>query len=193
MTAIKLDGDLVASELKQDLAARIAGLADRGIKPGLGTILVGDDGPSANYVAMKHRDSEQLGMASREIVLPATATQAEIDAAVDDFNADPSVDAYIIQYPFPGDLDYEAALIRVDSAAAQPLRRADQRQARRNRGPWPDDRSTSGQPDGTQARHGERGGHRCSHRCSRHQHLHQAGRHSDRSRGRTSHDQGRHG
>lgn len=116
MTAIKLDGDLVASELKQDLAARIAGLADRGIKPGLGTILVGDDGPSANYVAMKHRDSEQLGMASREIVLPATATQAEIDAAVDDFNADPSVDAYIIQYPFPGDLDYEAALIRVDPA-----------------------------------------------------------------------------
>lgn len=116
MTAIKLDGELVAAELKQDLRTRIEALAERGVTPGLGTILVGDDGPSANYVSMKHRDSEALGMGSREVVMPATATQAEIDAVVDDFNADPAVDAYIIQYPFPGDLDYEAALIRVDPA-----------------------------------------------------------------------------
>ena len=113
MTAIKLDGELVASEIKNDLRTRIAALAERGITPGLGTLLVGDDGPSANYVAMKHRDSSELGMASREVKLPATATQAEVDAVVDDFNADPSVDAYIIQYPFPKPLDYEAALIRV--------------------------------------------------------------------------------
>ncbi len=116
MTAIKLDGELVASEIKNDLRTRIAALAERGITPGLGTILVGDDGPSHNYVAMKHRDSEDLGMQSREAVLPADSTQADIDAVVDEFNADPNVHAYIIQYPFPKPLDYEAALIRVDPA-----------------------------------------------------------------------------
>ena len=116
MTAIKLDGELVASEIKNDLRTRIAALAEHGITPGLGTILVGDDGPSHNYVAMKHRDSEDLGMQSREAVLPATSTQADIDAIVDEFNADPNVHAYIIQYPFPKPLDYEAALIRVDPA-----------------------------------------------------------------------------
>lgn len=113
MTAINLDGELLAGEVKENLRTRILALAERGITPGLGTILVGDDGPSANYVAMKHRDSEELGMASREAKLPATATQAEIDAVVDDFNADPAIDAYIIQYPFPAGLDYEAALVRV--------------------------------------------------------------------------------
>ena len=116
MTAIKLDGELVASEIKNDLRTRIAALADRGITPGLGTLLVGDDGPSKNYIAMKHRDSEELGMASREVNLPATATQDEIHAVIDDFNADPAVDAYIVQYPFPNGLDFEAALIRVDPA-----------------------------------------------------------------------------
>jgi len=113
MTAIKLDGELVASELKHDLRTRIEALADRGVTPGLGTLLVGDDGPSANYVSMKHRDSEDLGMSSREIHLPSTATQAEVEAVVQDFNNDPSVDAYIIQYPFPKGLDYESALIKV--------------------------------------------------------------------------------
>lgn len=113
MTAIKLDGELVASEIKNDLRIRIATLADRGITPGLGTLLVGDDGPSANYVSMKHRDSEELGMNSREVRLPASARQYEIDAVIDAFNADPSVDAYIVQYPFPNGLDFEAALIRV--------------------------------------------------------------------------------
>ena len=90
MTAIKLDGELVASEIKNDLRIRIATLADRGITPGLGTLLVGDDGPSANYVSMKHRDSEELGMNSREVRLPASARQYEIDAVIDAFNADTS-------------------------------------------------------------------------------------------------------
>ncbi len=114
MTAIKLDGELLAAEVKADLRTRIAALGGKGVTPGLGTILVGDDGPSANYVAMKHRDCEELGMHSREAVLSADTTQAEIDALVDDFNADPAVHAYIIQYPFPKGLDYEAALLRVD-------------------------------------------------------------------------------
>lgn len=113
MTAIKLDGEQLAGEVKEDLRTRIEALAERGVVPGLGTILVGDDGPSQNYVAMKHRDSTALGMHSRESTLPATASQAEIDAVVDEFNADPAVHAYIIQYPFPKGLDYEAALLRV--------------------------------------------------------------------------------
>ncbi|MDE0118129.1 MAG: bifunctional 5,10-methylenetetrahydrofolate dehydrogenase/5,10-methenyltetrahydrofolate cyclohydrolase [bacterium] len=113
MTAIKLDGEMLSAEIKDGLRERIAALADKGKTPGLGTLLVGDDGPSANYVAMKHRDSEELGMGSREVHLPAEATQAEVDSVVDDFNADPAVDAYIMQYPFPGHLDYETALLRV--------------------------------------------------------------------------------
>ncbi len=113
MTAIKLDGEMLSAEIKEGLRERIAALAEKGVTPGLGTLLVGDDGPSANYVAMKHRDSEELGMGSREVHLPADATQDEVDAVVDDFNADPAVDAYIMQYPFPGQLDYETALLRV--------------------------------------------------------------------------------
>ncbi len=113
MTAITLDGEMLSAEIKEGLRERIAALAEKGVTPGLGTLLVGDDGPSANYVAMKHRDSEELGMGSREVHLPADATQDEVDAVVDDFNADPAVDAYIMQYPFPDHLDYETALLRV--------------------------------------------------------------------------------
>ncbi|WP_419925726.1 bifunctional 5,10-methylenetetrahydrofolate dehydrogenase/5,10-methenyltetrahydrofolate cyclohydrolase [Candidatus Poriferisocius sp.] len=113
MTATKLDGEMLSAEIKEGLRERITALAAKGKTPGLGTLLVGDDGPSSNYVAMKHRDSEELGMGSREVHLPADATQEEVDAVVDDFNADPAVDAYIMQYPFPGDLDYETALLRV--------------------------------------------------------------------------------
>jgi len=116
MTAITLDGELLASEIKADLQDRIAALETRGVTPGLGTLLVGDDGPSANYVAMKHRDCEELGIASRQVDLAADASQGEIEAVVDDFNADPGVHAYIMQYPFPAGLDYEAALERVDPA-----------------------------------------------------------------------------
>jgi len=113
MTAIKLDGEMLSAEIKTSLSTRIAALIERGITPTLGTLLVGDDGPSANYVAMKHRDSAELQMGSREVHLPATATQADVDGVVDDFNSDPSVDAYIMQYPFPAHLNYEAALMRV--------------------------------------------------------------------------------
>ena len=113
MTAIQLDGEMLSAEIKEGLRERIAALAEKGVTPGLGTLLVGDDGPSANYVAMKHRDSEELGMGSREVHLPADASQEEVDAVVDDFNADPAVDAYIMQYPFPDHLDYETALLRV--------------------------------------------------------------------------------
>ncbi len=114
MTAQILDGELVASQVKADLVARIEALVERGITPGLGTVLVGDDGPSANYVAMKHRDCEELGMASFHEHLPADATQADVLAVVASFNADPAIDAYLMQYPFPSHLDYEEALLGVD-------------------------------------------------------------------------------
>ncbi len=113
MTAIKLDGELLATEVKDDLRTRIAALAAAGVTPGLGTILVGDDGPSHNYVSMKHRDCEALGMHSREATLAADTSQAAIEEIVADFNADAAVHAYIIQYPFPKGLDYESALMKV--------------------------------------------------------------------------------
>jgi methylenetetrahydrofolate dehydrogenase (NADP+)/methenyltetrahydrofolate cyclohydrolase len=114
MTAQILDGELVAAKIKTELRARIDALIDRGLTPGLGTLLVGDDGPSANYVSMKHRDSAELGLVSRDVRLPATATQADVLAAIADHNDDPSVDAYLIQHPFPPGLDFEAALLTVD-------------------------------------------------------------------------------
>src|SRR4051794_9291256 len=116
MTAITLDGEALASTLKDDMRARVAQLADRGITPGLGTILVGDDGPSAKYVGMKHRDCADLGFVSVDRRLPADATQQQVEDAIDEMNANPAVDAFIVQYPFPAGLDYGAALLRVDPA-----------------------------------------------------------------------------
>lgn len=116
MTAQVLDGDAVAEGIKAGLVGRIAALAERGVVPGLGTVLVGDDGPSANYVAMKHRDCEALGITSHHAHLPADASQADVLEVVERFNADPAVDAYLMQYPFPKHLDFEAALLAVDPA-----------------------------------------------------------------------------
>jgi methylenetetrahydrofolate dehydrogenase (NADP+)/methenyltetrahydrofolate cyclohydrolase len=116
VTAQWLDGELVASLIKADLVERVARLAGRGVVPGLGTVLVGDDGPSARYVAMKHADCEEVGITSAHAHLPGDASQAEVDTVVDRFNADPSIHAYLMQYPFPAPLDYAAALLRVDPA-----------------------------------------------------------------------------
>jgi methylenetetrahydrofolate dehydrogenase (NADP+)/methenyltetrahydrofolate cyclohydrolase len=116
MGATILDGEAVANRIKDELRARIAALAAAGVTPGLGTLLVGDDAPSANYVSMKHRDSEELGIASFDVRLPADTTEAAIIEVVERFNADPAVDAYLMQYPFPAGLDYEALLLRMDPA-----------------------------------------------------------------------------
>ena len=113
MVAIKLDGEQVSLNLKSALKQRISKLQETSITPGLGTILVGDDGPSKNYIAMKHRDCKELGMHSEEINLPASTTQEKIIEAIETFNNNPQIHAFIIQYPFPGDLDYEAALLHV--------------------------------------------------------------------------------
>jgi methylenetetrahydrofolate dehydrogenase (NADP+)/methenyltetrahydrofolate cyclohydrolase len=114
MAAQVLDGEQVAAGIKAQLADRVHALIDRGITPGLGTVLVGDDGPSANYVSMKHRDCEALGITSHHAHLPADATQEQVMDVVERFNADPAVDAYLMQYPFPKHLDFEAALLAVD-------------------------------------------------------------------------------
>ncbi|MCY3785151.1 MAG: bifunctional 5,10-methylenetetrahydrofolate dehydrogenase/5,10-methenyltetrahydrofolate cyclohydrolase [bacterium] len=116
MKAVTLDGERLAGGIRDELRARVEALRGRGVTPGLGTVLVGDDGPSARYVAMKRRDCAALGIESVHEHLPADASRAEVDAVVDRFNADGAVHAYLMQYPFPGHLDYEAALARVDPA-----------------------------------------------------------------------------
>jgi methylenetetrahydrofolate dehydrogenase (NADP+)/methenyltetrahydrofolate cyclohydrolase len=116
MAAVLLDGEIVASRIKAEVAERAAVLAREGIHVGLGTILVGDDVPSARYVALKHEDCAALGIYSVGEHLPATATQADVMEAIARFNADPKVSAYIVQLPLPAGLDEERALLAVDPA-----------------------------------------------------------------------------
>lgn len=84
--------------------------------PGLGTVLVGDDGPSAKYVAMKHADAAELGLHSADVRLGADASQRQVNDAVDRLNADPAVDAFIVQYPLPAGLDFTEAISRLSPA-----------------------------------------------------------------------------
>jgi methylenetetrahydrofolate dehydrogenase (NADP+)/methenyltetrahydrofolate cyclohydrolase len=116
MTAITLDGEALAAQIKGELRVRVEALAEAGVTPGLGTILVGDDGPSSNYVSMKHRDCAEIGIGSVHEHLPASATQDDVLEVIRQFNADPLIDAYLAQYPFPAGLDYESALLTVDPA-----------------------------------------------------------------------------
>lgn len=116
MTAKILDGWLTAEEIRQDLAKRVDALAEHGIVPGLGTILVGDDPGSHAYVTMKHRDSKKIGINSIDRRLPANATQEQVEQAVADLNADPACHAYLVQLPLPRGLDEFRVLERVDQA-----------------------------------------------------------------------------
>jgi methylenetetrahydrofolate dehydrogenase (NADP+)/methenyltetrahydrofolate cyclohydrolase len=102
--------------IKEGLVARIATLAARGRSVGLGTLLVGDDGPSTMYVAMKHKECEELGIISFAEHLPATATQSEIEDVVDRFNANPDVSAFLVQLPLPDHINEERVLLRVEPA-----------------------------------------------------------------------------
>jgi methylenetetrahydrofolate dehydrogenase (NADP+)/methenyltetrahydrofolate cyclohydrolase len=105
-----LDGKRVADRMKMELADRVARLKSQGRNVGLGTILVGDDGPSAKYVAMKHADCEALGIVSHHVHLPATATQADVEAVVDQFNADENVHSILVQLPLPKGMNEEEVL-----------------------------------------------------------------------------------
>ena len=104
MTATLLDGKATAATIRGELKARIEALRERGIEPGLGTVLVGDDPASHAYVRGKHRDCAEVGIRSIGVELPATATQAEVEAVVDELNADPACTAYLVQLPLPAGL-----------------------------------------------------------------------------------------
>ncbi len=114
MTARTMDGKAQAKAIKAELATRVAALRDRGIVPGLGTILVGEDPASRIYVAGKHRDCAEVGIESIRIDLPATAGESELDEAIDRLNADPACTGYIVQLPLPPQLDENRALTRID-------------------------------------------------------------------------------
>jgi len=109
-----LDGGALAARIRAELTDAVAALKAEGVVPGLGTVLVGDDGPSARYVAMKHADCAEVGITSVHEHLPATASQAEVEAAVRRFNSDPAVDAYLVQLPLPAGLDEGRVLLAVD-------------------------------------------------------------------------------
>ena len=109
-----LDGKATAAALKAELKERVTALRERGVTPGLGTVLVGEDPGSVKYVAGKHADCAEVGILSIREDLPATATQAEVDAAVDRLNADPACTGYIVQLPLPAGVDTNAVLERID-------------------------------------------------------------------------------
>lgn len=111
MTAKFLSGVEVAEAVIADVRKRVEVLVGRGIQPGLGTILVGDDGPSASYVRKKHEACENAGIRSFHLELPATINQQEFLNAVEEFNTNDAVDGYIIQYPVPRGLDFNEALM----------------------------------------------------------------------------------
>jgi methylenetetrahydrofolate dehydrogenase (NADP+) / methenyltetrahydrofolate cyclohydrolase len=114
VVAQRLNGVAVAAEIKYELRARVEALKAQGIMPGLGTLLVGDDPGSQWYVAGKHRDCEEVGIASFRKDLPATATREEVLAAIAQFNSDPEVTGYIVQLPLPGHLDTDEVLEAID-------------------------------------------------------------------------------
>ncbi len=114
VTAIKLDGQLYRDEIFEDLAKRTAALREKGIVPGLATVLVGDDPASHSYVKMKHRDCEQIGINSIRRDLPADISQEDLLAVIDELNNDPACTGYIVQLPLPKHLDENAVLAAID-------------------------------------------------------------------------------
>lgn len=114
VTATILDGKATRDEIFVDLTQRVTKLREHGIVPGLGTVLVGDDPGSAAYVRGKHNDCAKVGITSIRRDLPADISQAELDAVIDELNANPECTGYIVQLPLPKHLDENAALERID-------------------------------------------------------------------------------
>ena len=110
-----LDGKAVAAQVRAEVAEEVLELKARGISPGLGTILVGDDAASATYIGAKHRACEEAGIASIHRQLPASASQSDVLNAIEEFNSDAKVHAYIVQLPLPKGLDEGAALMAIDA------------------------------------------------------------------------------
>jgi methylenetetrahydrofolate dehydrogenase (NADP+)/methenyltetrahydrofolate cyclohydrolase len=109
-----LDGKATAATIKAELAVRVAALAERGVVPGLGTLLVGNDPGSTWYVNGKHADCAQVGITSIREDLPETATQAEIEATVQRLNDNPACTGFIVQLPLPAGIDTNRVLELVD-------------------------------------------------------------------------------
>ncbi|MFP5317456.1 MAG: bifunctional 5,10-methylenetetrahydrofolate dehydrogenase/5,10-methenyltetrahydrofolate cyclohydrolase [Acidimicrobiia bacterium] len=116
MGAAILDGAAVAAQIRAELTERVQELAAAGVRPGLGTILVGDNQASAAYVRLKHQDCAEVGIASFGEHLPADTPPDVLHGLIDDYNANPDVDGFLVQTPLPGQLDEEAALFAVDPA-----------------------------------------------------------------------------
>lgn len=116
MSAQILDGKALAASIKQNLAARTVALKAKGITPGLGTVLVGDDPGSHSYVGGKHRDCQEVGINSIRVDLPADATQADVLAAIRDLNNAKECTGYIVQLPLPRGIDTQVILEAIDPA-----------------------------------------------------------------------------
>ncbi|MCT2183758.1 bifunctional methylenetetrahydrofolate dehydrogenase/methenyltetrahydrofolate cyclohydrolase [Brevibacterium casei] len=116
MAAQILDGKAVAAQMKDEMRAQVGQLASRGIVPGLGTVLVGDDPGSKWYVAGKHRDCAEVGIESIRRDLPASVTQEELEEVIDELNANEACTGYIVQLPLPDHIDTDAILERIDPA-----------------------------------------------------------------------------
>lgn len=114
VTAQVLDGKDAAARIKAELTERVDRLRNRGLVPGLGTVLVGDDPGSQTYVRGKHRDCAEVGIESIRIDLPADATQAQVEDAVDKLNENAACTGYIVQLPLPEGLDENAVIGRID-------------------------------------------------------------------------------
>lgn len=112
----KLDGKTTAAAVRADLRARVTALKARGLTPGLGTVLVGDDPGSASYVAGKHRDCAEIGIESIRVDLPADADQASVEKVVRELNDDPGCTGYIVQLPLPPGIDANRVLHTMDPA-----------------------------------------------------------------------------
>lgn len=109
-----LDGKLAAAAVKEDLRIRVDALKAKGIVPGLGTVLVGDDPGSHAYVGGKHKDCAEVGIQSIRVDMPASSTQADVDAEINRLNSDPTVTGYIVQLPLPKHLDSNRVLELMD-------------------------------------------------------------------------------
>lgn len=116
MSATILDGKALAASIKKDLAVRVVELKKKGITPGLGTVLVGDDPGSHSYVGGKHRDCQEVGVTSIRVDLPDTASQADVLAAINDLNNAKECTGYIVQLPMPKGIDTQAILEAIDPA-----------------------------------------------------------------------------
>ena len=116
MTARVLDGVAAAAAIKTDLTIRVRALRERGVTPGLATVLVGSDPGSLWYVGGKHKDCAEVGIASIRRDLSEDATQADVEAVIDELNANPEVTGYIVQLPLPKHIDTDAILERIDPA-----------------------------------------------------------------------------